>query len=217
MKIKGYGITLIRLTRQDIEFLREKRNSPEVNAYMEYREYITPEAQIRWFKSINNEFNNYFLIEYKGERIGLISGADIDWDNKVTGNGGLFLWETGYWGTQIPVYASFLLTELSFLIGFRKTLIRTLQDNERAIDFNRSLGYKIEPLQEGVRNKLYGLTPENFNTATGEIRATLRKKYPQTTLELFEPFDAMSVRVYESVKSISPEILKVIISKADEC
>jgi len=216
MKIEGYGITLVRLTRNDIEFLREKRNLPEVSAYMEYREHISEEAQIQWFNGINNEFNNYFLIEYNGERIGLISGAEIDWDTMVTGNGGLFLWETGYWGTAVPVYASFLLTELSFIMGFKKTYIRTLQDNERAMDFNRSLGYLPEPDQEEVHNKLYSLVPENFDKATGAIRAALRKKNPQIVLELIQPFDPMNARVYEKVKSISPEILEVKLSNGDE-
>lgn len=215
MKIEGYGIILLRLTRNDIEFLREKRNRPEVNTYMEYRENISPEAQIRWFESINNEFNNYFLIEYNGERIGLISGADIDWDNKITRNGGLFLWETGYWGTSIPVYASLLLTELSFLIGFKKTYIRTLENNERAKEFNRSLGYVPEPSDEAAQNRLYSLIPENFEKATGAIRAMLRKKYPQITLELYLPFDAMSARVYDNVKSILPGFLEVKITERD--
>lgn len=217
MKIEGYGITLDRLTARDIEFLREKRNRPEVSAYMEYREYITEEAQAAWFNRINNEFNNYFLIEYNGERIGLISGAEIDWEENVTRNGGLFLWATEYWGTSIPVCASFLLTEVSFIIGFRKTYIRALEDNERAREFNRSLGYVPEPNQNEVRNKLYSLNPENFEKSTGKLRAILRRKYPQIKVTLFQPFDAMSARVYARLQSINPEILEVKIVQGNEC
>lgn len=216
MIIEGYGIRLERLCAKDIEFLREKRNRPEVNAYMEYREYISTEAQQAWFQRINNEYNNYFLIEYQGERIGLISGAEIDWDKNITGNGGLFLWERSYWGTSVPVYASFLLTEVSFMIGFRKTFIRTLENNERAMEFNRSLGYVPEREAEEVHNKLFSLSSENFENATGKLREALRRKHPKIKLTLFKPFDTMSMRVYERVQTVNPGLIEVEIVQSNE-
>jgi len=49
MKLHNYGLTLSRLTRNEIEFVRQKRNSEEVRRYMEFREEITPEMQQQWF------------------------------------------------------------------------------------------------------------------------------------------------------------------------
>lgn len=215
MEIEGYGITLLRLTRNDIEFLREKRNLPEVNEYMEYREHITSEAQKLWFEKINNEFNNYFLIEYNGQRVGLISGAEINWEKKITGNGGLFFWDTSYWGTTVPVCASFLLTEISFLIGFRKIFIRTLHENVRAVEFNKAMGYVKEDGHDKSQNQLYSLTPENFDKATLTLRNVLRKKYPKFSLRLFQPFDSMSQRVYDAVRTANSSVIDMQIIRND--
>ncbi len=60
MIIKGFAVTLSRLTIDDIELVRQWRNSETVRQFMEFREEITPEMQIKWFKSIDNEINNYY-------------------------------------------------------------------------------------------------------------------------------------------------------------
>ncbi len=67
MKLTKYGITLNRLREDDIELLRQWRNSPQINQFMEYRGNITPEMQRDWFRSVDNFDNFYFIIEYQGE------------------------------------------------------------------------------------------------------------------------------------------------------
>ena len=73
MKISKYGIDLVRLTEEDIEMLRQWRNSPQIQQFMEYREEITAEMQKKWFDSINNVNNFYFIIHFEGQKIGLIN------------------------------------------------------------------------------------------------------------------------------------------------
>ena len=80
MIIKKFGITFKRLEKNDIELLRQWRNAPSISQYMEYREHITPEMQEEWFESVNNNNNLYFIIEYKGKKIGPTNGKDIDWE-----------------------------------------------------------------------------------------------------------------------------------------
>src|ERR1041385_8348137 len=109
MIIKGFGISLHRLQHDDIELVRQKRNAPNVSSFMEYREEITPEMQEKWFQSINNEKNNYFLIEYNGEKIGLIYAAEIDWEKMITGNSGIFIWDEQFRKTSVPLAAALLL------------------------------------------------------------------------------------------------------------
>ena len=78
MKFRKYGITLTRLREDDIELVRKWRNSPGIQQYMEYREFITEEMQKKWFESINNLQNFYFIIEYENKKIGLINTSNID-------------------------------------------------------------------------------------------------------------------------------------------
>ena len=163
MKLTKYGITLNRLREEDIELVRQWRNSPLINQFMEYRENITPEMQRDWFKSVDNFENFYFVIEYQGEKIGLINSSQIDWDT-VSSEGGIFLWDEKYYETFVPVWASLCLLETTyFMLGAGKSVIKTLNDNERAKKLNIHLGYELQPGQEDVYNQIYVLTPESFS------------------------------------------------------
>ena len=162
MKLSKYGITLARLREEDTELVRQWRNSPQITQFMEYREYITPEMQQDWFKSIDNLDNFYFVIEYEGKKIGLINSSKIEWDT-VSSEGGIFLWDEQYYETFVPVWASLCLLETSyFILGAGKSVIKTLRDNERAKKLNIHLGYELMAGQEDVYNQVYVMTASSF-------------------------------------------------------
>jgi UDP-4-amino-4,6-dideoxy-N-acetyl-beta-L-altrosamine N-acetyltransferase len=162
MKLSKYGITLNRLREEDIEMVRHWRNSPQITQFMEYREYITPEMQQEWFKSINNFDNFYFIIEYEGKKIGLINSSKIEWDT-ISSEGGIFLWDEQYYETFVPVWASLCLLESTyFVLGAGKSVIKTLRDNERAKKLNLHLGYELMEGQEEEYNQGYLLTRDSF-------------------------------------------------------
>lgn len=175
MTISGYDIELIRLTHDDIELVRNWRNSAHIKRFMEYREHITPEMQEKWFHSIDNIHNNYFIIITKGEKIGLINGSQIDWEKKETRNGGIFIWNLAYWNTLIPLFSSILLTDISFILGLEYTYIKILRNNEKAIQFNKQLGYEILNDQENLENQQYVLTREHYFEKTQRLRKTLQR------------------------------------------
>lgn len=177
MILRGYGIGLIRLRHEDIELVRQMRNADHVRRYMEYRELITPEMQEQWFRSIDNPQNNYFLIEHEGKKAGLISGAQINWETRETGNGGIFIWEENLWGTTVPLFASLLLTDLSFVMGMERTYIKVLRDNPRAIAFVTQIGYALLPGQEEVYNQHYVLTEAAYRSKTEKLRALLHRHH----------------------------------------
>lgn len=209
MILEGYGIRLERLKHEDIELVRTMRNSDHIRNHMAYREIITPAQQEKWFHSINNEHNNYFLIIYNGKKCGMISGAEIDWNKLETGNGGLFIWDEEFHGTSVPLAASLLLTHLSFLIGFRRTYIKTLRDNTRAITYNTTFGYRLEPGQENERNQLYSLTREQFYASTKAFRKTLAGTEVLRCI-MKEPFDAMSKKVKQAIDAMpQPDRIQV--------
>ena len=170
MIVERGNIKLCRLTEEHIELVRQRRNAPEIQKRMEYREHITPEMQLDWFNKINNVNNNYFLIETNDKFIGLINGENVEWDTGITNNGGIFIWDNDYMESIEILQATLLLTDLGYYLGLKNNYIRVLRDNLRAIAFNTSLGYKLLPGQEQIYNQKYELTANSYFKATEKIR-----------------------------------------------
>lgn len=192
MKICKYGITLNRLRYDDIEFVREKRNSEEVRRFMEFRDEITPEMQEDWFERINNFENFYYIIEYKGAKIGLLNDKNMDWVAR-TSESGLFLWDESYINTIVPVLASLCLLEVGFYyLNWNTSYIKVLRDNAQAIEYVSSLGYTLSEGQEDIENQTYFLTRELFETKGKKIQQAARAFLDEESGEgylLLEPVD----------------------------
>src|ERR1039457_6449640 len=115
MKLFKYGIILERLREEDIELVRQWRNSNPVRLNMNYKEIITPEAQKKWFNSINNLQFNYMMIYYQGEKIGLLDDKNIDWEARSS-ESGIFLGRTEYYNTFVPYLVSVAGIETTFYL-----------------------------------------------------------------------------------------------------
>ena len=102
MIIDSNGIKVERLREKDIELVRTWRNSQFVKQYMNFRETITPEMQMKWFKSIDNFNNLYFIIHYKNEKVGLGNIKNIDWE-KREGEVGIFISKQKFIGSILLV------------------------------------------------------------------------------------------------------------------
>jgi UDP-4-amino-4,6-dideoxy-N-acetyl-beta-L-altrosamine N-acetyltransferase len=143
MRISKYGISLIRLIEADLELVRKWRNDDEIRKFMNFRDYITKEMQLKWFESINTSDNFYYVIQYEGEKIGLVNDKNIDWNEKIA-EGGLFIWDKRYINSTIPMKISLLMLELAYtLLGWNKTIVKVRKDNPRALKYNESLGYIV--------------------------------------------------------------------------
>lgn len=182
MILRGYGVELIRLRHEDIELVREHRNSPAIQSRMEFREYITPEMQEEWFASLDATHSHYYIVVHEGRKKGLVNGAKLDWEKRETHSGGIFMWdETG--GPQVPLGASLLLTDLSFILGLERTYIKVLRDNHTAINYNLQLGYELLPDQEHVNNREYVLTEAKYAAKTAKIKSLLQRLHgPRITV-----------------------------------
>lgn len=177
MILSGYGIKLVRIKHEHIELVRHWRNTERIRSFMEYREEITPEMQEVWFKKVNNHNHGYFLIEVEGKFIGLINGRDIDWEKKITGSGGIFIWDESWWNTTIPVAAVMLFIETSYRLGLELNYVTVLRTNTHAISFNKSLGYELMPGQDNVENQQYILTEHSFFEKTRPLREILQRRW----------------------------------------
>lgn len=173
MKWKKYGITLSRITENDIELVRHWRNHPDIMQTMQFRENITSEMQKKWFASIDNLNNFYYLIEYKNEIIGLINNKNVDWDAR-TSEAGIFIWNSTH--DFAPLLASLLLCECGFYI-FQggDSYIRTLRTNLKAIEYNQMLGYELYSDKTDENTLVFRLTRENFEKHTRKLREAALK------------------------------------------
>jgi UDP-4-amino-4,6-dideoxy-N-acetyl-beta-L-altrosamine N-acetyltransferase len=208
MIISGYSVVLSRLTIADIETVRKWRNSDLIRQFMEFREEITEEMQQKWFHSIDNINNNYYIIHDGENKIGLIYGAEIDWTAGITHNGGIFIAEDEYWNTYFPLSATLLLMEISFILGLKQVYVKILKDNYKAIQFNTNIGFKILPDQEKENNQKYVLTLESYEEKTLKLRQLLKKVYTdKITIIINHPDDHVSKKAIEDYK-IQPEHIK---------
>jgi UDP-4-amino-4,6-dideoxy-N-acetyl-beta-L-altrosamine N-acetyltransferase len=217
MIIKGFAVTLSRLTIDDIELVRQWRNSETVRQFMEFREEITPEMQIKWFKSIDNEINNYYIIHDGNKKIGLIYGAEIDWEKGITGNGGIFISDESYWNTYFPLSATLLLMEISFILGMKAAYIKVLRDNEKAIQFNTNIGFELMENQNDVVNQQYILTKKSYDLKTEKIRQLIEKVYSNAiTIIINDPTHIVSKRALRDYENQSSEVKKRVTMIVDQ-
>lgn len=162
MIIESNGIIIERLREKDIELVREWRNSKFVKQYMNYRDFITAEMQKEWFNSINNFNNFYFMISYKGEKVGLGNIKNVNWE-KREGEAGIFITKQKLIGSILPVVGSLTLSDIVFQIfRFNRVLAQIRQDNPRSKKLSKIMGSRLAEGQEGLESQLYYLSPENF-------------------------------------------------------
>ncbi len=211
MKAFKYGIVLERLKEKDIELVREWRNSDRVRLNMEYRKIISADEQKAWFKSINNLGNNYMIIHYQGEKIGLLNDKNIDWEQRSS-ESGLFIGVEKYCNSFVPYFVSIAGIELNFhFLNWEKQYAHILRSNPNAIKYNEELGYRLSDGQEGIENQLYEMTRASFEKSAGKIRKAVYNiavdgHLPKLLLEP-EDYESGFARFIEPLLINRPEII----------
>jgi len=162
MVISNYGVLLQRLTLDKIEMIRNWRNDAKISQYMEFKEYITPEMQKKWFDKINNDDNYYFIIQVDNKEVGLINIKDIDYNIKE-GEAGIFIYDDEYLNSEVAFKAVFVLFDYCFYkLKLEKIKAHILKTNKRAVKYNMSLGYKIVDSNDINENQLYSLKLDDY-------------------------------------------------------
>ncbi len=191
MQYIKYGITLKNLTEKDLEQVRTWRNNPFVSRNHEYRNFITPEEQQHWFRSIQNINNAYFVILYESSNVGVINAKNIEWE-KHTFESGIFIPDRGVYHTFVPAIVSVMMTDLFFRVfNWEKIYAHILKTNLPVIKYNQMLGYQLCDGQKEVENQLYELTLQRFNQKAGKLLNAIRHLMGQddTSVILIEPDD----------------------------
>ena len=192
-----------RLEESQLELLRYWRNNEHISQYMEYREHITEKMQTKWFNSINNINNFYFIIEYNDTPIGLINSSNI---NRVTGvaDTGLFVWDDKYINSPVPVLASLGMLDAFFKIfGLRKVTAKVKNDNTKAINYNASLGFKLVSAYKNSDFSLYELHSAHYFEHAAILRKSAEKLYSNTTAVYLNKENEFSFQIHDIMNNVS--------------
>ncbi len=164
------GVRLVRLSEPFIEMVRLWRMKPEISSKMEYRGTITPEMQKKWFLSVNNDRNFYFLMYCKDEPVGLANLKDVDY-GKREAEGGMFIGEPEKTDYLFGLRGAIAMYCFAFHVLHLETIVaHVLKDNPGAIRMNQLMGFVPEPDQECVYNRKYRVTKERFELFTEKIQ-----------------------------------------------
>jgi len=141
MIISGQHVQLRSIEKNDIEQVRQWRNSPEIIRYMEHREKISPEMQSSWFEKVMQSGDHYLIITYKTEKVGMIHLRFLDAGRAESG---LFIGPESYRNSPIGYWASLPLLDLGFtFLELNEIIAKVHVDNELARSYNQSLGFKL--------------------------------------------------------------------------
>lgn len=170
--LKSRNISLHQLDQSMLEELRNWRNDEQVNRFMDFRESIGVEQQERWFESLNERENYFFIIRVNGIAVGLIH---LDKFDKLlnTAESGLFLGKAEYRGTGVVLEASLLLLGFAFnKLELNAINAKISRENKSAILYNQLLGFK-EKEQLNAPFSLWVLTREDFESNKSRLQALI--------------------------------------------
>jgi RimJ/RimL family protein N-acetyltransferase len=171
--IEGAGFRLIRLQRDQIEQVRQWRNSENVRKYMAFRDEITPEMQESWFGKLDPATQYYYIIETSGKPVGLINIKDV---HDGEGEGGIFIADESMQNGVLPLQAIIAMYDFGFNeLSLQTIKAHILSTNTRAIRFNQSLGFKKLAGQEELSNQGWSVSREDYFHKTRAMRAYLNK------------------------------------------
>jgi RimJ/RimL family protein N-acetyltransferase len=171
--LSQYDVRLIRVQAEHLALILKWRNSDWVRKNMFVQDILQEKDQLAWFNSINNASNYYFIIEYLGEKVGVIHAKNFSEEDGM-GEGGIFIGEHDYLETWASVMASICLLNFIFAkTNINRSMVRVQTHNRRAISYNLKLGYKIDHKDANECRMI--LDKEDFFSKTILLKSVLSK------------------------------------------
>lgn len=137
-------VSFKKLNKEDIELVRQWRNSPEIASYMYTEEHITKEQQEKWFEKLNHDTAAHWIIEYNSKKMGLVSLSDINKVHKWC-YWAFYLGDTSVRGAGIGGKVEYNILEYVFNdLGLNKLRCEVLTSNEKVINMHEKFGFRRE-------------------------------------------------------------------------
>jgi UDP-4-amino-4,6-dideoxy-N-acetyl-beta-L-altrosamine N-acetyltransferase len=137
-------LKLIKLEAEDLELVRNWRNSTEVSRYMYDETFITIEKQKKWYEGLQSSNDIYWIIEYNGIKIGLVSISNI---NKVLQScyWAFYIGEETMRNSGLGAKIEFEIIEYAFtVLQLNKIRCETFAFNTKVIKLHEKFGFKKE-------------------------------------------------------------------------
>ncbi len=142
MIIRKYGLEIREVEREDLELIRQYRNTESIKERMIFKDHISRSQQLKWFEEIQSMDHFYFLIYKNDTAIGLINGKNIDF-KEGSSEGGIFVWNEDR-NYETSITASIVLNDWNFFVNdFKINYAQVLMSNKKAIAYNEFMGYKM--------------------------------------------------------------------------
>jgi len=128
---------------EDLEIIRNWRNSKEVSQFMYTDQYINKEDQLSWFSKISKETDcKYWLIKYNNIKIGLINITDIDLKLR-TCSWAFYIGDAAYRDLGIGVKAEFELIEMVFFkLDLDVLFCEVVSTNFNVLNLHKKFGFR---------------------------------------------------------------------------
>lgn len=192
MKICNFGISLNLLRKEDIEFLNQKLHPIEPETMADLPEFLPGEFTNEWFENINYNSENYYLIEYQKNSIGLLFNKNMDWNTR-TCETELFFWENPLPGNS-QLLAGWL-TILEFLFYYLEWNIvstRISKTSKKSVEIIESIGFTISSRENNKILQSFSLIREQFDLDASKARLDVKFSIEDESAEgnlLLEPLD----------------------------
>ena len=138
-------VRLVKLVEDDLEMVRQWRNSKEVSQYMYTENIISASDQQNWFNKISHSTNSiYLIIEYCGKKIGLASVTGID-SALQSCYWAFYLGDSSIRGVGIGAKVEYLVLEYVFNeLNLNKLRCEVFVNNDKVIKMHEKFGFRRE-------------------------------------------------------------------------
>lgn len=137
-------LKLKKLEEKDLEKVMNWRMKEEVTKYMYTDPVLDIEKQKKWFDEIDYKKDRYWIIQYEGKDIGLISANNIDEKNKRCA-WGYYIGEVGYRGKGIARDLECSMYDYVFYrLNLNKLVSEVFEFNEKVVQIHEKFGSKVE-------------------------------------------------------------------------
>lgn len=138
-------IKLVNLKIEDIEMVRNWRNSQDVAQYMYNDNYISESDQEKWFDTVKNSKNSvYWIIEYNNKQLGLASVTGIDFTLQSC-YWAFYLGDLSVRGAGIGAKVEFNVIEYVFNeLNLNKLRCEVFVNNDKVIKMHEKYGFRRE-------------------------------------------------------------------------
>lgn len=150
--VQAFNVELKPVTIDDLEQLRQWRNSPEIATQMLNQQLISAEQQQLWFNQVCKDRRQIqMVIYYKAQKIGACNIKSLDEHpiaNAAAAESGFYLGNPKYRGTMLAFFAAVALNQYCFeQLQLTELLAQVKIDNHAALRFNQQLGYLLAETQ----------------------------------------------------------------------